>query len=224
MEIDQSILEILPKGQRMKIAKKLRQEQIKRYNQVERPEKNVPVRIRRHNKKKTQVNFNEFDKLRDAVSRFDDIEVLTLMDRGVDPNTVTVTGTSVLHQCCMEDNLSAAETLIEKGADVNRQDDDWWTPLHVASACDNPDLSSLLLSNGADPSILDIDGNFAVEHAPPNSETKLVIEKHMLEQGIDRIRMKQIRQRQAKQMLSDIKDLIAIRGDINAANHRGATL
>ena len=33
--------------------------------------------------------------------------------------------------------------------------------------------------NGADPTLLDLDGNLAIDHAPVGSETKQALDKHL---------------------------------------------
>ena len=79
------------------------------------------------------------------VYNFLSISVIRLLKKGVDPNTSTPSGTTLLHRCCVLDNYSAAEILISHSADVNAQDEDMWCPLHVACALDNAEMLQLLL-------------------------------------------------------------------------------
>ncbi|XP_071509587.1 unconventional myosin-XVI-like [Diadema antillarum] len=222
-------LDHLPRTQRVKACKKLRQEQLKRYYEREKGEhekigRRLSGRRSTPNSKGAVVNFDIANKLRDAVTRFDDKEVLTLLDQNGDPNTSSENGVTLLHQCCMDDNLSVAEILVQRGADTNRKDDDLWTPLHSACACDSTEIVQLLLNNGADPTAIDIDGNLPVDQAAAGTETKLIIETHMKDNGLDDVAVKNIKKKEAKRMLADIKDFIASGGNVNTANDRGTTL
>ena len=80
--------------------------------------------------------------------------------------------------------MTIAELLIGQGADVNAVDDDWWSPLHVACYQDNTEMVLLLLQNGADFTMVDIDGNFAIDHATPNGDTWEVMSSYQNEKGI----------------------------------------
>ncbi|XP_041482484.1 unconventional myosin-XVI-like isoform X4 [Lytechinus variegatus] len=222
-------LDHLPRTQRLRVCKKLRQEQLKRYYEQERADHEKGRRLsgrrpQTPNSKGVMVNFDIANKLRDAVARFDDKEVLTLLDQNGDPNTASESGVTLLHQCCMDDNLSVAEILVQKGADVNQKDEDQWTPLHSACACDSTEIVQLLLNNGADPTLIDVDGNIPSDQAPAGSETKMVIETHMKDNGFDDVAVKNIKKKEAKRMLADVKDFIATGGNVNTANNRGTTL
>lgn len=77
MEIDQALLESLPLPQRQKLCKKLRQEQVRRYNEVLKEEfekRRTRNFERKKNKKGTTVNFQNSELLKDATARFDDRE------------------------------------------------------------------------------------------------------------------------------------------------------
>ncbi|XP_030837975.1 unconventional myosin-XVI isoform X3 [Strongylocentrotus purpuratus] len=221
-------LDHLPRTQRLRVCKKLRQEQLKRYYEQERTDhekgRRLSGRRQTPNSKGAMVNFDIANKLRDAVARFDDKEVLTLLDQNGDPNTKSESGVTVLHQCCMDDNLSVAEILVQRGADVNRKDEDLWSPLHSACACDSTEIVQLLLNNGADPTVIDVDGNVPSDQAPAGSETKMVIETHMKDNGFDDVAVKNIKKKEAKRMLADVKDFIATGGNVNTVNDRGTTL
>ncbi|XP_038051268.1 unconventional myosin-XVI-like [Patiria miniata] len=227
IEIDQSTFDALPRTQRLKLAKKARQEQLRKYYAREREEqRNRPVDSgpRTPNKKGTRVNFQLANKLRNAITRFDVKEVLALLDQGADPNTSSESRVTVLHQCALDDNLAAAEILVSRGAIVNAQDDDWWTPLHAACACDFAEVTQLLLNNGADVTLLDIDGNVALDHAAEGSETRLVMDQHMQQVGVDSNTLKGVKQRDAERMLSDIKEFLLTGGNVNATNDRNTSL
>ncbi|XP_022093502.1 unconventional myosin-XVI-like isoform X2 [Acanthaster planci] len=230
IQIDQSTFEALPRTQRLKLAKKARQEQLRQYYAREREEQRRGSAgdggrgTRTPNKKGTQVNFQLAHRLRDAATRFDIKEVLALLDQGADPNTSSESGVTLLHQCALDDNLAAAEILVSRGANVNAQDDDWWSPLHAACACDFAEIAQLLLSSGADVTLLDIDGNVPWDHTAEGSETRLVMEQHMQQVGVDSSTLRGIKQRDAERMLSDVKEFLLTGGNVNATNDRNTSL
>ncbi|XP_063967402.1 uncharacterized protein LOC135157011 isoform X2 [Lytechinus pictus] len=72
-------LDHLPRTQRLRVCKKLRQEQLKRYYEQERADHEKGRRLsgrrpQTPNSKGVMVNFDIANKLRDAVARFDDKE------------------------------------------------------------------------------------------------------------------------------------------------------
>ena len=74
MELDQEMLDALPRSQRLKFAKKARQQQLKEYYKREEEEDEVSDVPSTPNKKGQHVNFVVANQLRDAVTRFDDKE------------------------------------------------------------------------------------------------------------------------------------------------------
>ncbi|XP_033099808.1 unconventional myosin-XVI-like [Anneissia japonica] len=223
--IEQSLLENLPRTQRLKLAKKFRQEQVKRFNTWQKEVRDSPLaKNRKQNKKGLNVRFQISNKLRDAVSRFDDQEVIILLDQGADLNTASDTGVTVLHQCCIDDNLSVAELLLQRGATVDLRDDDWWTPLHTACACENTEIVNLLLNNGANARLIDIDGNAPIDHTPLGSETRQVMEQHMKTLGYTDEELRNIKNQPAHDMLSEVKEFINSKGNINATTDSGISL
>ncbi|XP_033637376.1 unconventional myosin-XVI-like isoform X1 [Asterias rubens] len=226
MEIDQSTFDAMPRTQRLKLAKKVRQEQLRKYYARERENQNKENedQPRSPNKKGTRVNFGLAYQLRDAITRFDVREVLALLSQGADPNTSSESGVTVLHQCCLDDNLAAAEILVSRGANVNAQDDDWWSPLHASCACDYSEITQLLLNNHADVTLLDIDGNVPLDHATEGSEARLVMEQYMEQVGMDYSTLKGVKHREADRMLSDVKEFLLTGGNVNTANDRNTSL
>ena len=74
MEVDQSLLESLPQEQRQKLARRLRQEQIRRYHEREREQFAPPKLRNRGGTKRKTVAFKAKDRLRDATGRSDQAE------------------------------------------------------------------------------------------------------------------------------------------------------
>lgn len=77
MEIDKAVLDSLPLAQRQKLLKQLRQQQVKRYNQwIESfdEEQDSKTTYGKPNRKGKNVKFGVDDRLKDAISRYDDRE------------------------------------------------------------------------------------------------------------------------------------------------------
>ena len=76
MELDRETLESLPRSQRLRFAKKARQEQLKKYyaREFEERLKEEKERVSSPNRKGQHVSFVVANRLRDAVTRFDDKE------------------------------------------------------------------------------------------------------------------------------------------------------
>ncbi|CAH1782096.1 unnamed protein product [Owenia fusiformis] len=226
--IDQALLESLPINQRQKICKKLRQEQLKRY--VEWDSKQPVIAPSNKKEKKTKkkdrkVNFGNDVLMFCAVETFDDREVLQLLDKGTKIGTHNVTGSTILHKCCIEDNISALEILLTRGdVDVNMTDEDMWTPLHVASACDHHEIAQLLLNNGADPALMDVDGNFAIDHTPDQSESRYILQNYLDNKGLDQKKLRDLQLQLPRQMLNDVQSLIGQKQDLNTTSEQGITL
>ncbi|XP_053311241.1 unconventional myosin-XVI [Spea bombifrons] len=225
MEIDQCLLESLPLGQRQRLVKRMRCDQIKAYYDREKAlQKQDAYKKRSRQRKHHKVNFQLSDRIQDAIIHHDDKEVLQLLKDGVDPHTLVNSGGCLLHLCARYDNVFAAEILIDRGVNVNHQDEEHWTPMHVACACDNPDIVLLLLLSGANVLLQDVNGNIALDYATEGTESSCILLTYLEENGIDLPSLQQMRTQRAKVMLSDVKQLIASNGSVNERNDEGVTL
>ncbi|XP_013769817.1 unconventional myosin-XVI-like [Pundamilia nyererei] len=101
MEIDQCLLESLPIGQRQRLVRRMRCEQIRAYYEreksLQRQQGGVKVRALPTHRKKHHVRFRPADIIQDAIVHHNDKEVLRLLKEGVDPNTPISSGGSLLH-------------------------------------------------------------------------------------------------------------------------------
>uniref|UniRef100_A0A8C3G226 Myosin motor domain-containing protein n=1 Tax=Cyclopterus lumpus TaxID=8103 RepID=A0A8C3G226_CYCLU len=229
MEIDQCLLESLPIGQRQRLVRRMRCDQIRAYYEreksLQRQQGGIRVRAPPAHRKKHRVRFGLADAIQDAVIRQDDKEVLRLLKEGADPNTLTSSGGSLLHLCARHDNVFAAELLIERGLNVNLQDEDLWTALHVACVCDHADvLLLLLLLTGVNVLLQDVNGNIALEYASEGTETSYILRKHLEEHGVDVSTVHAMKMQRRSTMLSDVRKLVATRGSLNQPNDDGVTL
>ncbi|KAM4699021.1 unconventional myosin-XVI [Discoglossus pictus] len=225
MEIDQCLLESLPLGQRQRLVRRMRCEQIKAYYEREKAlQKQDGYKKRNKQKKNYRVNFQLFDRIQDAIIHHNDKEVLQLLKDGADPHTLITSGGCLLHLCSRYDNAFAAEILIDRGVNVNQQDEELWTPMHVACACDNPDIVLLLLLSGANVLLQDVNGNIALDYAIEGTESSSILLAYLEENGVDLASLRQMRTQKATVMLSDVKQLLATNGSVNEKNDEGVTL
>ncbi|XP_068124131.1 unconventional myosin-XVI isoform X2 [Hyperolius riggenbachi] len=225
MEIDQCLLESLPLGQRQRLVRRMRCDQIKAYYEREKAlQKQDGYKKKSRQRKNYKVNFHLSDKIQDAIIHHDDKEVLQLLKDGADPHTLTVSGGCLLHLCARYDNAFAAEILIDRGVNVNHQDEEFWTPMHVACACDNPDIVLLLLFSGVNVLLQDVNSNIALDYATEGTESNAILLAYLEENGVDLTSLRQMRTQRAAVMLSDVKQLLAAGGTVNEKNEDGVTL
>uniref|UniRef100_A0A3Q2YYA7 Myosin motor domain-containing protein n=1 Tax=Hippocampus comes TaxID=109280 RepID=A0A3Q2YYA7_HIPCM len=222
MEIDQCLLESLPIGQRQRLVKRMRCDQIRAYYEREKSfQQRQQGGVKAH-RKKQQVRFSLADVLQDAIIRYDDKE-LRLLKEGADPNTPISSGGSLLHLCARHNNVLAAEVLLERGLNINLQDEDLWTALHVACVCDHADMVLLLLLGGVNVLLQDVDGNVPLDYASEGTESRYILQKH-LEENVDVSSTHSMRTQRPNGMLSDIRQLVAAGADLNQPNDEGVTL
>ncbi|XP_051259431.1 unconventional myosin-XVI isoform X1 [Dicentrarchus labrax] len=228
MEIDQCLLESLPFGQRQRLVRRMRCDQIRAYYEreksLQRQQGGIKVRVPPAHRKKHHIRFGLADVLQDAIIRHDDKEVLRLLKDGADPNTPISSGGSLLHLCARHDNVFAAELLIERGLNVNLQDEDLWTPLHVACVCDHADVVLLLLLAGVNVLLQDVNGNIPLDYASEGTETSYILRKHLEENGVDVPSMHTMKTQRPSTMLSDVRQFVATGGSLNQPNDDGVTL
>uniref|UniRef100_A0A671NJS0 Unconventional myosin-XVI-like n=1 Tax=Sinocyclocheilus anshuiensis TaxID=1608454 RepID=A0A671NJS0_9TELE len=217
MEIDQCLLESLPLGQRQRLVRRMRCEQLRVYYERERTlQKQSFPKPRSTNRKKKGISFTLSDVIQDAIIRHDDKEGKKPMKEGADLNTVISSGGSLLHLCARHDNVFAAEILIEKGLNVNLQDEDLWTALHVACACDHADMVLLLLLVRNTPYTQTSNQNLSFV------SFILYLSVHLL--GVDMSSMHQMKTQRSSTMLSDVRQLVSSGGSVNQQNDDGVTL
>uniref|UniRef100_A0A3Q2PQ17 Myosin motor domain-containing protein n=1 Tax=Fundulus heteroclitus TaxID=8078 RepID=A0A3Q2PQ17_FUNHE len=228
MEIDQCLLESLPVGQRQRLVRRMRCDQIRAYYEreknLQRQQGGVKVRAPSTHSRKHRIRFRHADVLQDAIIRRDDKE-LRLLKEGADPNTPTSSGGSLLHllQCARHDNVFAAELLIERGLNVNQQDEDLWTAMHVACVCDHADMVLLLLLAGVNILLQDINGNIPLDYTFEGTETNYILRKH-LDENVDVASMHTMKTQRPTTMMNDVKHLVTTGGTLNQPNDEGVTL
>ncbi|XP_055965936.1 unconventional myosin-XVI-like [Sorex fumeus] len=225
MEIDQCLLESLPLGQRQRLVRRMRGEQIKAYYERERAlqKQGGSLGTQKHGTLQ-KVHFALADMLQDAVIHHDDKEVLRLLTAGADPHGLTCSGGSLLHLCARHDNAFIAEILIDRGLDVNHQDEDLWTPMHIACACDNPDVLLLLILAGANVLLQDVNGNIPLDYAVEGTESSTILLAYLDENGLDLASVHQMKRQRSMRMLTDVTHLLSGGGNVSEKNEEGVTL
>ncbi|XP_051025447.1 LOW QUALITY PROTEIN: unconventional myosin-XVI [Acomys russatus] len=225
MEIDQCLLESLPLGQRQRLVKRMRCEQIKAYYEREKVFQKQEGLLKRIKPGKTQkVRFGLSDMMQDAIVHHHDKEVLRLLKEGADPHTLVSSGGSLLHLCARYDNVFIAEVLIDRGVNVNHQDEDFWTPMHIACACDNPDMVLLLILAGANVLLQDVNGSIPLDYAVEGTESSAILLAYLDENGVDLHSLRQVKLQRPMSMLTDVRHFLSSGGDVNEKNDDGVTL
>ncbi|XP_068602409.1 unconventional myosin-XVI [Brachionichthys hirsutus] len=228
MEIDQCLLESMPIGQRQRLVRRMRCDQIRAYYEREKSLQCQPGGIKSRappiHRKKRRARFGLTDVMQDAIIRHDDKEVLRLLKEGADTNMPISSGGSLLHLCARHDNVFVAELLIERGLNVNLQDEDLWTAMHVACVCDHADMVLLLLVAGVNVLLQDVNGNIPLDYAAEGTETCCILRKHLEENGVDMSSILTMKTQRLGTMLCDVRQLVAAGGGLNQANEEGVTL
>uniref|UniRef100_A0A3P8VT99 Myosin motor domain-containing protein n=1 Tax=Cynoglossus semilaevis TaxID=244447 RepID=A0A3P8VT99_CYNSE len=224
MEIDQCLLDSLPIGQRQRLVRRMRCDQVRAYYEREKSlqRQQGGVKVRGPSTKKHRVHFDVSDVIQDAIIRHDDRE-LRLLKAGANHNCLISSGGSLLHLCARHDNVFVAELLIERGLNVNLQDEDLWTALHVASACDHADVVLLLLLNGVNVMLQDVNGNIPLDYTSEGTESNYVLRKY-LEENVDVSSLHTMKMQRANTMLSDVRQLVASGVSLSQSNDDGVTL
>ncbi|XP_062051238.1 unconventional myosin-XVI [Lepus europaeus] len=225
MEIDQCLLESLPLGQRQRLVKRMRGEQIRAYYEREKALQKQEGFLKRLRHGKCQkVHFNLADMVQDAIVHHNDKEVLRLLKEGADPHTLLSSGGSLLHLCARYDNAFIAEILIDRGVNVNHQDEDFWTPMHIACACDNPDVVLLLVLAGANVLLQDVNGNIPLDYAVEGTESSSILLTYLDENGVDLTSLRQMKLQRPLSMFTDVQHFLSSGGNVNEQNEEGVTL
>ena len=102
-----------------------------------------------------------------------DMEALKgFIARGVDPNSRSKGGMTLLHIAALRGARAIAELMISKGADVNSRAANGWTPLHCEAWIGRTELTEILISNGADINARDIMGKTPLKTAQEKGHRK----------------------------------------------------
>ncbi|KAL3187398.1 hypothetical protein MRX96_025466 [Rhipicephalus microplus] len=224
---EMSVVEKMSTQERLKHAKKRRQQQLKKWSQHERE-------LQKAKKGKAsspavapppteyKVHFVPSVMLLEAAARNDVDEVRRLLMLGVSPDSTNEDGLTALHQCCIDDSEEMMKLLIDFDANVNAKDSEQWTPLHAAATCGHIHLVRYLISRGADLLAVNADGNMPYDICE-DEPTLDYIESEMAKRGITQEMIDETRAANEVMMLSDLKGLSDAGGDLEFRDEQGAT-
>lgn len=206
---------------RLKHAKKRRNQQMKRWANYERQLEKESSKKRKqssnqrgHGGRKQRVKFIHNIMLLEAAARNDIDEVRKLLMAGVSPNITNEDGLTALHQCCIDDNEEMLKLLLEFGAKVNAKDSEQWTPLHAAATCGHVHLCKILIDKGAELLAVNADGNMPYDIC--EDEVALdYIETEMAKRGVTQEEIDEKRIETERQMLEDLKKWVADGRDLD---------
>ena len=217
-------IERLTTSERLRLARKRRGLQLKRWAQRER-EYNLKRKqncLEEQEENTSRVNFVPAIMLLEAAARNDIEEVRRLLSLGVSPDSTNEDGLTALHQCCIDDSEEMMKVLVEFGANVNAADSEQWTPLHAAATCGHLHLVKFLIEKEA--SLLAVNGDGNMPYDICEDETTLsFIENEMAKRGVTQELIDETRGRTEAQMLADLAQLAAEHGDLEFRDKHRAT-
>ncbi|CAF2596900.1 unnamed protein product [Rotaria sp. Silwood2] len=221
------LLEKMTAQERLKHARRRRQQQLKNWAQREGLSSNNTTistgivngtittsttgtkSIKSYSKtKQPSVKFPENIILLEATARQDLDEVRHLLQTGkYSPNTANEDGLTPMHQCSIDNSEKLLRLLIEYGADINARDRDLWTPLHAAATCGHLQICRILVENGAELLALNADGNMPYDICD-DEITLDYIETQMDRIGITQEMIDKTRGEVENKMLIDLQNLV----------------
>lgn len=211
--------------ERLRLAKKRRGQQLKRWAQREREyalKRKAAGLLGDQDIKTFKINFVASIMLMEAAARNDIEEVRRLLGLGVSPDSHNEDGLTALHQCCIDDSEEMMTVLVEHGANVNAADSEQWTPLHAAATCGHLHLVKFLIENGANLLAVNGDGNMPYDICEDDA-TLSFIENEMAKRGVTQELIDTTRARTENLMLDDLAKLAIQSADLEFRDVHGAT-
>lgn len=119
----------------------------------------------------------------DSVFRGDLSEVKTILDKGVDVNSVDADSRTALIHASIDKKIDLAKALIGWGANINVKDFQDMTALHFAAQNYDLAMCKLLVENGAEVDAQDDNGNTPLWRAEFESSGSTELQELMLKNG-----------------------------------------
>ncbi|KAI3384123.1 hypothetical protein SNEBB_000255 [Seison nebaliae] len=166
---------------------------------------------------KSRIKFQKSCMFLAAASAGDKDEVVKLLEKGVDIDTMNIDGLTALHQVCIDGDEDMVKFLLKYGAYIDMQDYEGWTPLHAAASCDHYTIVKLLINNYASLSLCNNDGDLPLDIAESDDIIDLIRRK-MNEQKIN---ADHARNAEETLMIDHIKQYLNKKhyGNLNYGNH-----
>nr|XP_053633946.1 protein phosphatase 1 regulatory subunit 16A-like [Cherax quadricarinatus] len=226
---EMAYIEKLSTQERLKLARRRRMQQMKKWSQKEREiagskrEKTAQNEAqKRRREKRKSVMFISNVMLLEAAARNDIEEVQALLEAGVNPDSTNEDGLTALHQCCIDDSEEMMRLLVHHGADVNAQDSEKWTPLHAAATCGHLHLAKFLIAKSANLLAVNADGNMPYDICEDDA-TLDYIESEMARRGVTQRLIDETRSATETYMLNDLKSMKSEGQSLMFRDHQGAT-
>eukprot|EP00095_Tigriopus_kingsejongensis_P000315 maker-scaffold292_size219010-snap-gene-0.26 protein:Tk00315 transcript:maker-scaffold292_size219010-snap-gene-0.26-mRNA-1 annotation:"protein phosphatase 1 regulatory subunit 16a" len=194
--------------ERLRLAKKRRAAQLKRWHQRERGGA-VPAPY-------SEVHSERPDLLQ---------HTLPPHRGGPDKGVIFVPSVMLLeaasrNDCCIDDSEEMMKVLLDYQGNPNATDTEKWTPLHAAATCGHLHLVKFLIDHGADLLAVNADGNMPYDLC--EDETTLsYIENEMAKRGVTQELIDGTRGETERRMLCDIEE--AGEDFLEVRDHLGAT-
>lgn len=97
-----------------------------------------------------RAHAGAYDDMIKAVNIGDTKEVASLLQRGMDANTVEANGQTLLHTACWEGHLEIVKLLVQAGADINKRNRVQETPIMLATYKGRLPLVEFLIAKEAE--------------------------------------------------------------------------
>lgn len=111
-------------------------------------------------------------------------QVISLLERPLDPNACNDRGKSALHVAALSGHADIARCLLQSGAEADKANDDGHTPLQISAFTGHGEVSRCLLEAGADMDRTDRFGTTPMLEATTRGDLQVV--RCMLEAGADK--------------------------------------
>jgi uncharacterized protein len=122
------------------------------------------------------ANATDADQLYKAAQKSDVQTAKNLLDKGLDVNSKSSTGSSPIHAAAANNDKDMLDLLIAKGANLGVQNKEGDTPLVCATKYGGGKEATVkrLLEAGADPAIADKKGKTALDYAKEKDQKKAI--------------------------------------------------
>lgn len=204
--------------ERLRLARRRRSEQLKKWTQREREW----IIHNGHRERHERVTFISNVMLLEAAARNDLAEVRRLLESGVSPDSTNEDGLTALHQCCIDDSEEMMKLLIQYGGNPNATDTEKWTPLHAAATCGHLHLVKFLIDAGAKLLSVNADGNMPYDLCEDDT-TLSYIENEMARRGVTQELIDETRSETERKMMTDLMHWQTSGGDLEIRDSSNAT-